>query len=178
MRRRALAAGRGFFGGSARNERTENDMKTIHRVLGILGLVVLIVAITGVLLARYYRMAYREEKAARQAVLAASADYFFSSAQEHLFKASLALNRENFELAREDVGEARRVLAGLERLPYAGEILGAVELRDYFSEIDTELVRLSTDAQKKIMDLVNLLVEKRAEFFQAVDTGSIPVRPA
>lgn len=136
-------------------------MKTIHRVLAIVGMVVLVVAVTGVLMARHYRRAYTAEREARQVLVTAASGFFIGAAQDNLLKASLAVSRENFEAAREEAREARRIMDSFERMPFAREVRGDIDLNAIFNDAETELARLGPDSQKKLINLINLLVEMR-----------------
>ena len=85
-------------------------MKIMARILGVLGLLVLMVAIIACLMARQYKKAYLNEKSVRVAEAAATANLFLTFAQESLLKASLAVNRSNFEEAKSEIASAKKSL--------------------------------------------------------------------
>lgn len=136
-------------------------MKLWGRILSILGMVVLIVAVTGVTLARHYRRQYQQEREARFELVAAASNFFINTAQDFLFRANLAVSRENFEAARDEIRESRRVVDAFARMPFAAEVKGDRDLASLYSEAESELARFGADSQRKLLAIINVLEDVR-----------------
>ena len=134
-------------------------MKIMARVLGVLGLLVLVVAIIASLMARQYKKAYLNEKSARVAEAAATANLFLTSAQESLLKASLAVNRGNFEEAKNEMASAKKSLGVFSSLPLPEEMKGTGDFNVSITEIETDLVKVNPDVQKKILTLAGTITD-------------------
>ena len=134
-------------------------MKIMARVLGVVGLLVLMVAIVASLMARQYNRAYLNEKSARGADAAATADLFLTSAQESLLKASLAINRGNFEEAKDEIVSAKKNLVVFASLPLPEEMKGTGDFSASITEIETDLVKINPEVQKKILDLAGTITD-------------------
>jgi len=136
-------------------------MKTLGRVLGILGLLVLVWAIVASLMARQYRRAYLNEKQARVAEASATADLFLSSAQESLLKAGLAVNRSNFEEAKAEIGKVKKSLEVFSNRPLPKDLKGNTDLSAALVEIESDLIAVKPEVQKKILSLANIITDLR-----------------
>ena len=134
-------------------------MKIMARVLGVLGLLVLVVAIIAGLMARQYKKAYLKEKEARVSEAAATADLFLTSAQESLLKASLAVNRGNFEEAKDEIVSAKKNLKVFASLPLPEGMKGTVDFSASMTEIESDLIKVNPDVQKKILDLAGTITD-------------------
>lgn len=153
-------------------------MKTnLARTLGITGLVLVMAAVVGFSLARHYRASYLDEKSAREAfleqaagerreIVAAASGYFLLAAQEGLLRASVAVGRDNFEQAREEVLEARRMVEALERMPFSGELEGLSGLRPAFTGLEVELSRRRPESRKTLLEIVGLIEQARDALFR------------
>ncbi len=150
----------------------EVRMKTFGRILGIAGLVLVITSITSIFLARHYRLEYLREREMRQEsadreeekrreIISAAAGHFLLAAQEHLHKASVAVGRGNFDLAHEEVYEARRTIETLDRMFFSGEIEGISGLRPKFSELETMVSRREEESRVRILEIINTLDQAR-----------------
>ncbi len=133
-------------------------MKTIGRILGVLGVVVLIVAIVFGLLWRHCRDRYLAEKANREEVVSATVEHFLSVTQANLYQVALAVNRQNFEDARQEMSRVKKDLDTFARLPLDREQKEAgAGFLDLVAVIDNALLKTSPDAEQKIMELVNAI---------------------
>ncbi|MFH1902652.1 MAG: hypothetical protein ABIK20_01145 [Candidatus Omnitrophota bacterium] len=129
------------------------------RILGVLGLLVLVVAIIASLMARQYKKAYLNEKSARVAEASATANLFLTSVQESLLKASLAVNRGNFEEAKDEIASAKKNLGVFSSLPLPKEMKGTADFSASITEIETDLVKVNPDVQKKILNLAGTITD-------------------
>lgn len=134
-------------------------MKIMARVLGVLGLLVLVVAIIAGLMAYQYKKAYLKEKEARVTEAAATANLFLTSAQESLLKASLAVNRGNFEEAKDEIVSAKKNLVVFASLPLPEGMKGTVDFSASMTEIESDLVKVNPEVQKKILDLAGTITD-------------------
>ena len=134
-------------------------MKIMARVLGVLGLLVLVVAIIAGLMAHQYKKAYLKEKEARVTEAAATANLFLTSAQESLLKASLAVNRGNFEEAKDEIVSAKKNLVVFASLPLPEGMKGTVDFSASMTEIESDLVKVNPEVQKKILDLAGTITD-------------------
>jgi len=134
-------------------------MKIMARVLGVLSLVILMVAIIACLMARQYKKAYLNEKAARVADAAMTVDLFLTSAQESLLKASLAVNRGNFEEAKDEIVSAKKSMGVFSSLTLPEEMKGTVDFSASITEIETDLVKVNPEVQKKILALAGTITD-------------------
>jgi len=134
-------------------------MKIMARVLGVLGLLVLVVAIIACLMARQYKKAYLNEKSARIVEASATADMFLTSTQESLLKASLAVNRGNFEEAKDEISSAKKNLEIFSSLPLPEEMKGTGDFSASITEIEADLVAVNPDVQKKILNLAGMVTD-------------------
>lgn len=139
-------------------------MRFLGRLLGVVGLLTLMVAIVGVLLARQYRRAYYNEKAARVAEASATASLFLSSAQESLLKAGLAVNRANFEEAKTEMATVRKNLEVFLSLPRFKEVTSSRGFNTLLDEIDIALTGANPEVQKKILSLADTITDLRSSF--------------
>ncbi len=136
-------------------------MKMLGRILGVFGLLVLVVAIVAGLMARQYRRAYLKEKQARVTEASATANLFLSAAQESLLKAGLAVNRSNYEEAKSEIQEVKRNLEVYSHLPLPVELKGNVDLNAAIMDIESDLLALKPEVQKKILSLANTITDLR-----------------
>ena len=143
-------------------------MRFLSRLLGVVGLLVLMVAIVAVLLARQYRRAYYNEKAARVSESSATADLFLSSAQDSLLKVGLAVNRANFEEAKAEMSAARKNLETFVTLPLSKEVKSSKDFNVALAEIETALTGANPEAQKKILALANTIADLRNSLSKSV----------
>ncbi|MFH2067873.1 MAG: hypothetical protein ABII89_00190 [Candidatus Omnitrophota bacterium] len=134
-------------------------MKIMARVLGVLGLLVLVVAIIACLMARQYKRAYLNEKSARATDIAETAGLFLTFAQENLLKASLAVNRGNFEEAKDEIASAKKSLGVFASRPLPEEMKGTGDFSASVAEIETDLVKVNPDVQKKILVLAGTITD-------------------
>ena len=138
-------------------------MKIMARILGVLGLLILMVAIIACLMARHYKKAYLNEKAS--GVVVASA--FLTLIQDNLLKASLAVNQGNFGDAKIEIAAAKKNLNTFSGLSFSKENKETVNLKSLIMEIEVDLAGANPEVQKKILalagtvtDLLNLSEKK------------------
>ena len=108
-------------------------------------------------MARQYKKAYLNEKSARVAEAAVTADLFLTSAQESLLKASLAVNRSNFEEAKSEIASAKKSLGVFSGLSLPEEMKGTGDFSASITEIEIDLVKVNPDVQKKILNLAGTI---------------------
>ncbi|MFH0797251.1 MAG: hypothetical protein V2A65_09425 [Candidatus Omnitrophota bacterium] len=152
-------------------------MRFLSRLLGVVGLLVLMVAIVAVLLARQYRRAYYNEKAARVSEASATADLFLSSAQDSLLKAGLAVNRANFEEAKAEMSAARKNLEIFVTLPLPKEVKPFRDFNTALTEIDVALTSVNPEVQKNISALADTVAGLRNSLSRSVQAQKKKTKP-
>ena len=130
-------------------------MKIMARILGVLGLLVLVAAIIASLMARKYKKAYLNEKAA--GTVAASS--FLTLIQDNLLKASLAVNHGNFWDAKIEIAAAKKNLNTFSILSFSKEIKETVNLNASIMEIEVDLAGANHEVQKKILALAGTITD-------------------
>ena len=130
-------------------------MKIMARILGVLGLLVLVAAIIASLMARQYKKAYLNEKSA--GTVAASA--FLTLIQDNLLKASLAVNQGNFGDAKIEIAAAKKNLNTFSSLSFSKEIKETANLNASIMEIEVDLTSANPEVQKKILALAGTITD-------------------
>ena len=134
-------------------------MKVLTRILGVLGLLILVAAIVACLMARQYKKAYRSEKAARSAEASVITDLLLSSVQESLLKASLAVNQGNFGDAKTEITAAKKNLATFSDLAFSKEMKETEGFSTSITEIEVDLAGANPEVQKKILSLAGTITD-------------------
>ena len=130
-------------------------MKIMARILGVLGLLVLMVAIIASLMAGQYKKAYLNEKASG----AAAASAFLTLIQDNLLKASLAVNQGNFGDAKIEITAAKKNLNTFSSLSFSREIKETANLNASIMEIEVGLAGANPEVQKKILALAGTITD-------------------
>ena len=130
-------------------------MKIMARILGVLGLLVLVTAIIASLMASHYKKAYLNEKAS--GVVVASA--FLTLIQDNLLKASLAVNQGNFGDAKIEIAAAKKNLNTFSSLSFSKEIKETASLNTSIMEIEVDLAGANSEVQKKILALAGTITD-------------------
>ena len=146
-------------------------MRTLYRFLGVLGVLVLITAIVGVLLAQKYRKDYLGEKAQRIVEVSATADLFLSSAQDSLLKAGLAVNRSNFEEAKSEMAAVRKNLTVFGSLSLPKDVRQPTDFSAALAEIDSGINEINPEVQKRILALANTVDSLRNSLRKSGETA-------
>jgi len=146
-------------------------MRTLYRFLGVLGVLVLIVAIVGVLMAKKYRQDLLDEKAVRLAETSATADLFLSSAQDSLLKAAQAVNLSNFKEAGSEMAAVRKNLEFFAGLRLPKDIKAPADFNAALTEIDSGITAAAPEVQKKVLALANTVDSLRNALKKAAETA-------